>query len=77
LNYTRPLYKALILVVVLGPLLATVYAISLLWQQDVSSLFCQVGREAWNKFMIPVSSAKPARRQGISKTSSQGKSKQK
>jgi stearoyl-CoA desaturase (Delta-9 desaturase) len=35
LNYTRPLYKALILVVVLGPLLATVYAISLLWQQAV------------------------------------------
>jgi stearoyl-CoA desaturase (delta-9 desaturase) len=35
LNYTRPLYKVLILVIVLGPLLATVYAISLLWQRAV------------------------------------------
>src|SRR6266487_2752521 len=35
MNYTSPLYKALVLVVVIGPLLATGYAVSLLWQRAV------------------------------------------
>jgi stearoyl-CoA desaturase (Delta-9 desaturase) len=38
LNFTHSLYKAVILVVVIGPLLATVYAISLLWQRAVHPL---------------------------------------
>src|SRR5438552_782787 len=35
MNYKSALYKALVLVVVVGPLLATGYAISLLWQRAV------------------------------------------
>src|SRR3984893_6660023 len=35
MNYKSTLYKAVVLVVVVGPLLATVYAISLLWQRAV------------------------------------------
>ncbi len=35
MNYTSPLYKALVLAVVIGPLLATGYAVSLLWQRAV------------------------------------------
>ena len=35
MNYKSTLYKALVLVVVVGPLLATGYAISLLWQRAV------------------------------------------
>jgi len=35
MSYKSTLYKALVLVVVVGPLLATVYAISLLWQRAV------------------------------------------
>jgi stearoyl-CoA desaturase (delta-9 desaturase) len=31
----KPLYKAVVLIVVIGPLLATVFAISLLWQREV------------------------------------------
>jgi stearoyl-CoA desaturase (Delta-9 desaturase) len=35
MNYHSPLYKALVLVVVIGPLLATGYAVFLLWQRAV------------------------------------------
>jgi len=42
----------------------------------VLALFCQIGMVAWTTFMIPVSAAKPVRKYGISKTRSQGKSKQ-
>jgi stearoyl-CoA desaturase (Delta-9 desaturase) len=35
MNYKSVLYKTLVLIVVVGPLLATVYAISLLWQRAV------------------------------------------
>ncbi len=31
----KPLYKVVVLIVVVGPLLATVFAISLLWQRAV------------------------------------------
>ena len=42
----------------------------------VLSLFCQVGRAAWNKFMMPISSRKPARKPGMSNSSNQGRSRQ-
>ena len=35
LNYSSPIYKALVLVIVIGPLLATAYAIVQLWQKAV------------------------------------------